>query len=122
MPRFIASGAPLPDRRLIEAILLILVIGNDFVDDAGKVSGSVDIWHRHAAGPRGLLLTIGLRQRDGSAIGTPDLVVPETTDAFGSATWALFGPSFDPQTGRLANVASGVIEGWAVASPNVLTE
>jgi len=102
---------------------LFLVIGNDFVDDAGKVPGPVDIWHLHASGPHGLLLTIGLWQRDGSAIENPDLFIPETTDAFGSATWALFAPSFDPTTGhqlpRLDSIASGIIEGWAAPAPNL---
>jgi hypothetical protein len=95
---------------------LFLVIGNDFVDDAGKVPGPVDIWHLHAVGPHGLLLTIGLWQPDGSAIGNSDLFIPSTTAAFGSATWALFGQSFDPQTGHQSVVASGLIEGWAASS------
>jgi hypothetical protein len=97
----------------------LLVIGNDFVDDAGKVSGTVDIWHLHATGPHGLLLNIGLWQRDGSAISSPDLFVPETTGAFASATWALIEAGFDPQPRRLANVASGFIESWAVPSWNL---
>jgi hypothetical protein len=100
-----------------------LVIRDDVIDDAGKVSRPVDSWHLQAAGPQGLLLAIGLWQLNGSAIDNPDLFVPETPDAFGSATWALFAPSFDPKTGqqlpRLDNIASGPIERWAAPLPNL---
>ena len=100
-----------------------LVIRNDLVDDAGKVPGRLDVWHLQAAGPQGLLLAIGLWQLDGSAIDNPSLFVPETKGAFSSASWALFAPSFDPDTGqqlpRLDCIASGPLEGWAPPSPNL---
>jgi hypothetical protein len=99
---------------------LFLVIGNGFIDAAGKVSQPVDLWHLHAIGTHGLLLTIGLWQFDGSAIDKPELWIPETTKAFASATWALMGPGFDVSSDqgppRLANTASGIIESWAVLS------
>jgi hypothetical protein len=99
-----------------------LDIRDDFVDDSGKVRQPLDVWHLQAAGPHGLLLVIGLWQPGGSAIDNTDLFVPETPYAFGSATWALFAPSFDPDTGqqlpRLDCVAYGPIERWIAASPN----
>ncbi len=96
-----------------------IVIGNDLVD--GKVYRQpADLSLLQAAGPDGLLLIIEMLQRDGSAIDKLDLFIPETTDSFGSAHWALYAPSFDPHTGhqlpRLDDIADGPIEGWAASS------
>lgn len=101
---------------------LFLVVGNDVIEDAANVSSSaVDFWHLHAQGPQGLLLTIGLWQRNGSAIDQADAFVPDAPDAFASATWALFAPAFDPATGqqlpRLDNIASGRVETWTEEAP-----
>ena len=94
-----------------------LIIRNDVVNDAGQPS---DVWLLQAAGPDGLFLFVDLLQRDGSAIDDAHLFVPQTTDAFGSARWNLFAPSFDPKTGqqlpRLDRIAGGPIAGWAAAS------
>ena len=100
-----------------------VTIGNDFVDDAGKLyPHPTDLWSLQAAGPDGLLLVVSLVQRDGSAIDSTALFLPETKSAFGLASWALFAPSFDPDTGhqlpRLDNIASGAIESWAAQSPS----
>ncbi len=100
-----------------------VTVGNDFVDDAGKVyPHPTDLWSLQAAGPDGLLLIVSLVQRDGSAIDSTALFVPETKNAFDSASWALLAPSFDRDTGhrlpRLDNIASGAIESWAAPSPN----
>lgn len=101
---------------------LFLVIGNDFADAAGAVSQPVDLWHLHAVSPDGvLLLTIGLWERDGSAIDSAELFIPEETEAFASATWALFAPPdriAAPAPPRLDNIASGVIDRWITPFAN----